>query len=100
MFEGRLNRPRPHRDDKILTAWNGLMIAAFARVARALAGLRSEKAAAEPFLRSARGAAAFIRGRMWPAETRTLVRRYRDGHAEIEGYADDYAYLIFGLLEL
>src|SRR6266851_1114576 len=37
---------------------------------------------------------------MWRADTRTLVRRYRDGHAEIEAYAEDYAYLIFGLIEL
>src|SRR5206468_5777027 len=38
MFEARRARPRPHRDDKILTAWNGLMIAAFARLARVLHG--------------------------------------------------------------
>ena len=37
---------------------------------------------------------------MWSDSSRTLLRRFRDGHAEIEGYAEDYAYLIFGLLEL
>ena len=37
---------------------------------------------------------------MWNAASGTLLRRYRDGHAEIDGYAEDYAYLIFGLLEL
>jgi hypothetical protein len=37
---------------------------------------------------------------MWNADSRVLLRRYRDGHAEIPGYAEDYAYLIFGLLEL
>jgi uncharacterized protein YyaL (SSP411 family) len=42
----------------------------------------------------------FIRDRMWNADTGTLLRRYRDGHAEIPGYAEDYAYLVFGLLEL
>ena len=92
LFEARLARPRPHLDDKILTAWNGLMIAAFARMARVTASPR--------FLDSARRAAAFVRERLWRADGRTLLRRYRDGHAEIDAYAEDYAYLIFGLLEL
>ena len=92
MFSERQKRPRPHRDDKVLTAWNGLMIAAFARVGSALAS--------PPYLDAARRAAAFIRERMWNADSRTLLRRFRDGHAEIPAYAEDYAYLIFGLLEL
>jgi hypothetical protein len=100
MFEHQLKRPRPHRDDKILTAWNGLMIAAFARTARALRGLGPDGANAEPYVEAARRAAAFLRERMWHAGTRTLLRRYRDGHAEIEAYAEDYAFLVFGLLEL
>jgi uncharacterized protein YyaL (SSP411 family) len=101
MFNARQSRPRPQRDDKILTAWNGLMIAAFARMARLLGGLDAEnRDAAERYLQAARHAAAFLRARMWNEETRTLLRRYRDGHAEIEGYAEDYAYLIAGLLEL
>jgi uncharacterized protein YyaL (SSP411 family) len=101
MFQERLTRPRPHRDDKILTAWNGLMIGAFARMARVRGALDDEGAAtAEPFLRAAQKAAAFLRERMWSAGTRTLLRRYRDAHAEIDGYAEDYAYLVFGLLEL
>jgi len=97
MFEARLKRPRPHRDDKVLTAWNGLMIAAFARMARVR---RDVGAAAAPYLHAANGAAAFIRERMWNGASRTLLRRYRDGHAGIRGYAEDYAYLIFGLIEL
>jgi uncharacterized protein YyaL (SSP411 family) len=101
MFEARLARPRPHRDDKILTAWNGLMIGAFARMARLLRGFGEEGASAgEPYLEAARRAAGFIRERMWNAGNRTLLRRYRDGVAEIEAYAEDYAYLINGLLEL
>jgi uncharacterized protein len=92
MFEARAKRPRPHLDDKVLTAWNGLMIAAFARAARVLGGAG--------YLAVARRAAAFIRERLWSADSRTLRRRYRDGHAEIDGYAEDYASLIFGLLEL
>jgi uncharacterized protein len=101
MFDARLSRPRPQRDDKILTAWNGLMIAAFARMARLLGGLDDEnRDAARRYVQAARHAAAFFRARMWNADTRTLLRRYRDGHAEIEGYAEDYAYLVAGLLEL
>src|SRR6185295_7753327 len=80
---------------------NGLMIAAFARTARVRAALDDDGAAtAGPYLRAARRAAAFLRERMWSARSRTLLRRYRDGHAEIDGYAKDYAYLVFGLLEL
>ena len=92
LCEARLARPRPHRDDKILTAWNGLMIAALARAARVL---RSDR-----YLDAARRAASFLRDRMWNADSRKLLRRYRAGHAEINGYAEDYAYLIFGLVEL
>jgi uncharacterized protein YyaL (SSP411 family) len=83
--ERRATRPRPHLDDKVLTAWNGLMIGAFARAART---------------DTARRAALFIWKHLWNPETRTLLRRYRRGDAAVEGYAEDYAYLIFGLLEL
>src|SRR5581483_6021873 len=92
LFQARLARPRPHLDDKILTAWNGLMIAAFARMARVTGSAE--------FLASARRAAAFVREHLWRADGRTLLRRYRDGHADIDAYAEDYAGLIFGLLEL
>ena len=101
MFKERLGRPRPQRDDKILAAWNGLMIAAFARMARALRGLGADgRHAATPYLNAARRAAGFLREQMWNAQSGVLLRRYRDGHAEIDGYAEDYAYVIFGLLEL
>jgi uncharacterized protein YyaL (SSP411 family) len=101
MFKERLGRPRPQRDDKILAAWNGLMIAGFARMARALRGLGADgRTAAEPYLDAARRAASFIREQMWNAKSGVLLRRYRDGHAEIDGYAEDYAYMIHGLLEL
>ncbi len=101
MFKERLGRPRPQRDDKVLAAWNGLMIAAFARMARALRGLGADgRTAGAPYLDAARRAASFVRERMWNAQTGLLRRRYRDGHAEIDGYAEDYAYMIHGLLEL
>jgi uncharacterized protein YyaL (SSP411 family) len=56
--------------------------------------------AAEPYVNAARRAAVFSRERLWNAEERRLLRRYRAGHADIDAYADDYACLIFGLLEL
>jgi uncharacterized protein YyaL (SSP411 family) len=101
MFRERLGRPRPHLDDKVLTAWNGLMIAAFARVARVLRLLGPEGSdAGRPYLEAAQKAAAFVRERMWSSSSRTLQRRFRNRDAAIDGYAEDYAYLIFGLLEL
>jgi uncharacterized protein YyaL (SSP411 family) len=101
MFQARLRRPRPHLDDKVLTAWNGLMIAAFARAARVTRALRNDAGrSGAPYLEAAQKAAAFIRSTMWNAETRMLLRRYREGDAQISAYAEDYAYLTFGLLEL
>jgi uncharacterized protein len=93
LMERRVQRPRPHLDDKVLTAWNGLMIAAFARAARVLDSQ-------ERFLDDARRAAEFIRTHLWNPANGTLLRRYRKGDAGVDGYAEDYAYLIFGLLEL
>ena len=96
LFAARQRRPRPHLDDKVLTAWNGLMIAALARGARVLAG----REGATELLTAAERAAGFIRTTLWNAESRQLSRRYRAGEAGIAGYAEDYAFLIFGLLEL
>ena len=89
----RADRPRPHLDDKVLTAWNGLMIAAFARAARVLGG-------GTTYLADARRAATFVKTQLWNPSTRTLLRRYRKGEAGVDAYAEDYAYLVFGLLEL
>jgi uncharacterized protein YyaL (SSP411 family) len=92
MDEHRARRPRPLRDDKVLTAWNGLMIAALARAYRVLRN--------PAHLAAAQRAAAFLRREMWKPESQTLYRRYRRGDVGIEGYAEDYAYLVWGLLEL
>jgi uncharacterized protein YyaL (SSP411 family) len=96
LFEARLKRPRPHLDDKILTAWNGLMLGAFARAARTLpsAGARAHH------LHTAVKAAEFLKATMWDPAQNVVKRRYRAGEAAIDGYSEDYAYLIFGLLEL
>jgi len=94
LFAARRLRPRPHLDDKILTAWNGLMIAAFARAARVLV----DRPTTATYLEAATRAASFIRGTLWSPDG--LLRRYRDGEAAIPAYAEDYAYLIWGLVEL
>jgi hypothetical protein len=88
----RALRPRPHLDDKVLTAWNGLMIGACARAARVIDDGGS--------LLAAKRAAGFVRDTMWQGATARLLRRYRDGEAAIDAYAEDYACLIFGLIEL
>jgi hypothetical protein len=101
LLERRSTRPRPHLDDKVLTAWNGLMIAAFARASRVIGHSGADLVrSAEEYLATARRAALFIWKHLWNVDTRTLLRRYRRGDAAVEGYAEDYAYLVFGLLEL
>jgi uncharacterized protein YyaL (SSP411 family) len=96
LFQARLARPRPHLDDKVLTGWNGLMLAAFARAARVLPG----DEARSRYLDAAARSAAFLEQHMWDASRQVVKRRYREGDSAIDGYAEDYAYLIFGLLEL
>ncbi len=91
LLAARARRPRPHRDDKVLTDWNGLVIAALARAASALE--RPE------YLRAAVEALDFIRSELVGPDGR-LRHRYRDGEAAIAAFADDYANLVWGLLEL
>ncbi len=95
MFDARSRRPRPHLDDKVLSGWNGLMLAAFARAARTL---RVERAGA--LLETAQRAAHFLLTALWDESRHVLLRRYRQGHASIDGYSEDYAFVIYGLLEL
>ena len=86
----RAQRPLPHRDDKIVTAWNGLAIAALARGARILG--RDDLATA------ANAAAAFIRKELWDGEH--LYRAYRGQRGQVKGFPADYVFLISGLIEL
>jgi uncharacterized protein YyaL (SSP411 family) len=92
LMEVRAHRVRPHLDDKILTAWNGLMISAFAKAAQALDEPR--------YLAAAQRAAEFIFAHLYNASSGILLRRYRDGEAAIHGFLDDYAFLIAALLDL
>ncbi|MEZ4598266.1 MAG: thioredoxin domain-containing protein [Syntrophotaleaceae bacterium] len=91
LFEARKQRIRPHRDDKVLTSWNGLAIAAFARAGSVMAE--------EELIRSATRAAEFLLKNLVDAEGR-LLRRYRLGDVAIPGFLEDYAFLVWGLIEL
>lgn len=90
LFYKRETRIHPHKDDKILTSWNGLMIAALAFGGRIL-----DKAL---FINVAKKSIDFIYDKLFE-ETR-LLARYRDGEARYEGYLEDYAFLTWGLIEM
>ena len=85
-------RPRPGRDDKVIASWNGLAITALARGAQVLGG--------REYLSAAEGAARFARNTLYDGRTRTLYRRWRGGERAVAGMAEDYAFLIQGLLDL
>jgi hypothetical protein len=91
LFASRDKRPRPFRDDKVLADWNGLMIGALAQSARAFKN--------EQYLATAERAAQFILTRMRNPDG-GLFHRYRDGETAIPGFADDYAFIISGLIGL
>lgn len=91
LFQHRDKRVHPYKDDKILTSWNGLMIAAMAYGARVLES--------DEYLEAARRAAGFILQELRREDGR-LLARYRDGEAAFPAYLDDYAFLIWGLIEL
>ncbi len=91
LYEHREKRVHPLKDDKILTDWNGLMISALAYAGRIL-----DKPL---YIKAAQKALTFIETRMTDRHGR-LLHRFRDGEAGIKTYADDYAFLIRGILEL
>jgi uncharacterized protein YyaL (SSP411 family) len=91
LFEVREQRVHPLKDDKILTDWNGLMIAA---LAKAGAGLGDPS-----YIQAASRAADFIWDQLRDEDGK-LLKRYRDGEAGLSAHLDDYAFLIWGLLEL
>jgi hypothetical protein len=91
LYEARRRRVPPGLDDKILTAWNGMMVGALAEGGRVLG---------EPRYRAAAGRAAdFLLGALRRADGR-LLRTFRKGTAHLDAYLEDYAFLAEGLLDL
>ncbi len=91
LFNERKNRFHPFKDDKILTDWNGLMIAALAKGAVVLED--------STYLAAAQRAIDFLWTNLWDTQG-NLYKRYRNGKAGLPGHLDDYAFLTWGLLEL
>ena len=92
LFDARMDRERPNRDEKILTAWNGLAISSLAR-----GGLILET---EQYTELANDALSFIRTHLWDSDSGRLSRRYKDGDVDETGYLDDYAFLARGAFDL
>ena len=109
----RGQRPRPQLDDKVITAWNGLMISALAKGHQILDSEADEGRdgppgrprettvpVVPPYLNAATRAAEFIERELFDAAKGTLYRSWREGRSAVEGFAEDYAYLIQGVLDL
>ena len=92
LLSAREHRIHPMRDEKILTDWNGLMIAALARASRVFESGEYYSAACQ--------AADFLLDNVGSKSDHSLMHRWKDGEPAIAGYADDYVFLIWGLLEL
>ena len=90
MLEARERRVKPGLDDKVLSSWNGLVLAAFAEAARVLGDGQ--------YLAVAEQNAAFVRDRLW--RDGRLLHSYKDGVAKIDGLLEDYTYYALGLVEL
>jgi uncharacterized protein YyaL (SSP411 family) len=91
LFMTRERRVHPLKDDKILTSWNGLMIAAMAKAYKALGN--------QTYVDAARRSVSFILEHLKKPGPR-LYRRYRDGEVVYPGYLDDYTNFVWGLIEL
>ncbi len=90
LYQARLQRPAPLRDDKVLAAWNGLMISAHAAAGLVLGDAR--------YLERGEKAAEFVLGQM--RKDGRLQRSFKDGEARLNAYLDDYAFMIAALLDL
>jgi uncharacterized protein len=91
LFQHRERRVHPHKDDKVLTSWNALMIVALAKAGRAFHE--------STYIAAAERALQFINDNLKNPDGR-LLARFRDGHAAHLGYLDDYAFLTWACIEL
>lgn len=102
LFAARARRPRPFRDEKIIAAWNGMVLRAFAVAAVALDGQPSDPLASEPgpsYLALAQGCANFVLSHLRRSDGR-LLRSWKDGRLGPLGFLEDYAQMADGLLAL
>ncbi|MFD1167690.1 thioredoxin domain-containing protein [Oceanobacillus caeni] len=90
LLEKREQRVYPHVDDKILTAWNGLMIAALAKASRVFSN--------QEYKKMAENAMEFVEENLFVKNR--LMARYREGEAKYNAYIDDYAFLLWAYIEL
>lgn len=91
LFDYREKRIHPHKDDKILTSWNGLMIAAFAKAGKILNEEKYKDASIK--------ALEFVFTKLQREDGR-LLARFRDGESRYLAYLDDYAFIIWALIEV
>lgn len=92
LFGAREKRIKPGRDEKILTAWNGMMATSFAMAGRLLGE--------EKYTAAAQANMTFVLGKLRVADTGRFLRSYKDGRATINGYLEDYALVVEALVEL
>jgi uncharacterized protein len=92
IFKARSKRVRPHLDDKVLASWNGLMLGA---LARAGVVLKEDK-----YLVAAERNFAFVKSKLWDANSQTLYSRWREGQRDSVQLLESYAFLLSGVIEL
>jgi hypothetical protein len=91
MMQARARRVRPHRDDKVLASWNGLMLGAIARASAVLSEPR--------YLDAAEKNLTFLTSNLWDGERRTLYHRWREGEHDQAQLLDAYAFLLAGVID-
>jgi uncharacterized protein YyaL (SSP411 family) len=92
MLSARAKRVRPHRDDKVLASWNGLMLGALARASAVLGD--------EKYGTAAQGNMKFIREKLWNEKSKTLFHRWRDGERDNVQLLESYAFMLDGVIQL
>ena len=108
LFNVRAQRPRPHRDEKIVVAWNGMAIGALAVAGRALSSedpplerlFPVEGIAPKTYLEAAQHAVSFLRENLYDESSGKLQRAFTRSASAVGAFSDDYAHLISGLLDL
>ena len=110
LFSARkAQKPRPHRDEKVVVAWNGMAIGALAVAGRTLASedppidqpcFPVEGRDPKEYIKAGRQAAEFIKARCYNGETKQLCRSFLSSPSPIPGFSDDYAHMISGLIDL